>query len=91
MNPTSESEISGIALVLAALILAAGITACGSFASRTVSNTKVVVNTAPAKGLAERIVPADQATCSTSDSLSGRTKEEVSARNRPMLRRALLV
>lgn len=91
MNPTSESKISGIALVLAALVLAPGITACGSFASRTLSNAKVAVNTALAQGLAECIVPEDQATWSISDSLSGRTKEEVSARDRPMLRRALLV
>ena len=65
MDPTSESKFSGIVLVLAALVLAAGITACES---------KVAVNTATAKGLAERIVPADQATWSISDSLPGKTQ-----------------
>ncbi len=55
MNP------SGRTLILVALILSAGIATCGYFASRTLYNAKVAVNTAQAKGLAERTVTADQA------------------------------
>lgn len=48
-------------LVLAGLFLAAGIAVAGFFASQTIVNGRVGVNVATVKGLAERIVPADQA------------------------------
>jgi len=79
MSSSPESKCSGGTLVLVALIISAGIAACGYFASRTLYNAKVAVNTAQAKGLAERIVSADQATWTIGYSVSGKTKAEVPA------------
>lgn len=77
MSSSSECKNSGGTLILVALILSAGIAACGYFASRTIYNAKVAVNTAQAKGLAERTVPADQATWAIGYSVTGKTKAEV--------------
>ena len=77
-NP-SCSRGSHLAFVLVALILAAGIAACGYFVSRTLYNSQIAVNTAQAKGLSERIVPADTATWTVAYSVSGKTKAEVPA------------
>jgi len=66
-------------LVLVSLILASGIAACGYFASQTLYNAKVAVNTAQAKGLAERTVTADQANWTVGFSVSGKTKAEIPA------------
>lgn len=77
MSSSCDSKCSGGTLVLVALILSAGIAACGYFASRTLYNAKVAVNTAQAKGLAERTVPADQANWTIGYSVSGKTKDEV--------------
>ncbi len=79
MNATTESKGTGVALIIVALILSVGIAACGYFVSRTLYNAKVAVNTAEAKGLAERIVPADQAAWSVGFSVSGKSKDEVPA------------
>lgn len=79
MSDTPSPKYSGGSLVLVALILSVGIAACGYFASQTLYNAKVAVNTAQAKGLAERVVPADQATWTIGYSVSGKTKEEVPA------------
>jgi uncharacterized protein len=73
MNP------SGRILVLVSLILASGIAACGYFASRTLYNAKVAVNTAQAKGLAERTVTADQANWTVGYSVSGKSKDDIPA------------
>jgi len=77
MNATSETGRIGVPHILVALILSTGIAACGYFVSRTLYNAKVAVNTAEAKGLAERIVPADEATWSVGFSVSGKSKSEV--------------
>lgn len=79
MSQSCESKCSGGTLILVALIVAAGIAACGYFASRTLYNAKVAVNTAQAKGLAERIVSADQATWTVGYSVSSKTKAEMPA------------
>lgn len=75
MNSDPPARCSS--LVPVALILAIGIAACGYFASQTLYNAKVAVNTAQAKGLAERIVTADQANWTVGFSVSGKTKNEV--------------
>lgn len=49
-------------LSILGICLAAGIGAAGWFASQTIVNGRVAVNTATVKGLAEREVPADRAT-----------------------------
>jgi uncharacterized protein len=74
MNP---SNASGRTLVLVSLILSVGIATCGYFASRTLYNAKVAVNTAQAKGLAERIVTADQANWTVGFSVAGKSKSEI--------------
>jgi hypothetical protein len=71
---------SGLAAVVsAALVLSVGIAACGYFVSRTLYNSQVAINTAQAKGLSERIVPADTATWTIGYSVTGKTKDEVPA------------
>ncbi len=74
MNPSNQS---GRTLICVALILSLGIATCGYFASRTLYNAKVAVNTAQAKGLAERTVTADQANWTVGFSVSGKTKAEI--------------
>lgn len=76
MNP---SNASGRTHIIVALILAAGIAAGGYFASQTLYNAKVAVNTAQAKGLAERTVTADQANWTVGFTVSGKTKGEIPA------------
>jgi len=79
MNPPCECDSSGRPLVVVALILSAGITACGYFASQTLYNAKVAVNTAQAKGLAERTVTADRADWSVGFTVPGKSKSEIPA------------
>ncbi len=77
MKPSCECGSSGRSLILVALILSIGIAACGYFASQTLYNAKVAVNTAQAKGLAERSVTADQADWTIGFAVSGKTKSEI--------------
>ncbi len=78
MSETNACSRGG-PMVLVALILSAGIATCGYFVSRTLYNSQVAVNTAQAKGLSERIVPADRATWTIAYSVSGKRKSEVPA------------
>ena len=48
-------------IIILGIVLAAGITACGYFIGQTMYNAKVALNTAEAKGLAERRVMSDRA------------------------------
>ncbi|MDR0777505.1 MAG: SIMPL domain-containing protein [Azonexus sp.] len=57
--------------ILAALLLAAGIATAGYFVGRTMYNANVGINTAEAKGLAERRVEADRALWKIQYSVSG--------------------
>jgi hypothetical protein len=68
-----------MSLVLAATVLSVGMAVCGYFVSRTLYNSQVAVNTAQAKGLSERTVPADRATWTIGYTVSGKTKAEVPA------------
>ena len=76
MNP---SNVSGRTSIFVALILSVGIATCGYFASRTLYNAKVAVNTAQAKGLAERTVTADQANWTVGFTVTGKSKDEIPA------------
>ena len=76
MNPSCES---GRSKILVALIISAGIAAAGYFASQTLYNAKVAVNTAQAKGLAERTVTADQADWTVGFTIPGKSKNEIPA------------
>ena len=64
------------ALILPALLLAIGITAAGYFISRIHYNAKIAINTAEAKGLAERRVPADRANWSIGHSVTGASRDD---------------
>ena len=65
-------------LALPALFLAIGIAAAGYFVSRTHYNARVALNTAQAKGLAERRVPADRANWRVSHTVTGASRDEIS-------------
>lgn len=55
------SKSNTVGLVLAGALLASGIAASGFFVSQTIYNSKVGINTAEAKGLAERRVTSNRA------------------------------
>lgn len=65
------------AIILPALLLAIGIAAAGYFVSRMHYNAKVAINTAEAKGLAERRVKADRANWSISLSVTGKSRDDI--------------
>jgi hypothetical protein len=67
------------ALILPALLLAIGLTGAGYFVGQMHYNAKVALNTAEAKGLAERRVRADRANWTISHSVAGRTRDELGA------------
>lgn len=67
-----------IALVITGLFLAVGISIAGFFVSQTIYNSKVALNTAEAKGLAERRVKADIANWKLVFSVSGQEQAEIS-------------
>ncbi len=62
---------------LSGLFIAIGISLGGFFISKTMYNAKVALNTAEAKGLAERRVKADRANWEIGYSVGGKTKEEI--------------
>lgn len=63
--------------ILAAAILAFGIGASGFFISETLYKSKVALNTAEVKGLAERRVQADTAYWTIEYTVSGRSKSDI--------------
>jgi hypothetical protein len=65
------------AIILPALLLAIGIAAAGYFVSQMHYNAKVALNTAEAKGLAERRVKADRANWTISLSVTGKSRDEI--------------
>ena len=72
---------SGRPLVLLAssLILALGIALAGYFGSQTLYNARVAINTAEAKGLAERRVEADRASWTVRFLVNGKSRDELPA------------
>jgi len=67
------------ASITAALLLAIGVAIAGYFISQTLYNSKVALNTAEVKGLAERTVEADRAYWSIQYTVSGRRKSDIPA------------
>ncbi|MGB0993425.1 MAG: SIMPL domain-containing protein [Akkermansiaceae bacterium] len=63
--------------LLPAALIAAGIALAGYFASQTLYNAKVALNTAEAKGLAERRVTADRANWTVYFQVSGKSRDDV--------------
>jgi len=66
-----------IDIASAALILAIGISIAGYFISETLYKSKVALNTAEVKGLAERFVEADTAYWTVKYSVSGKNKTDI--------------
>jgi hypothetical protein len=67
------------ALIILSLFMALGLAIGGYFISQTLYISKVAINTAESKGLAERQVKADRADWTVSFSVEGKTQEEVPA------------
>jgi len=72
VNSVGRSE-----LVIAAAILSLGIASAGYFASHTIYNAKIALNTAEVKGLAERRVEADRAYWKIQYQVTGADKSDV--------------
>ncbi len=66
-----------IEFLAAALLLALGMAAGGYFVGQTMYNAKVAINTAEAKGLAERRVEADLAYWRVRYTVSGKTRQDI--------------
>lgn len=63
--------------IVAALLLAIGMAVAGYFISQTLYKSKVALNTAEVKGLAERRVEADTAYWTIQYTVTGKTKSEI--------------
>jgi len=68
---------SKVEFILSALMLAIGIAAAGYFISGTLYKSKIALNTADVKGLAERRVEADAAYWAIQYTVSGASKSEI--------------
>ena len=73
----SESNRSHI--VLASVVVSIGIAAAGYFVGQTLYNSKVGINTAEVKGLAERRVEADRAFWRIQYTVSGQERDAIAA------------
>ena len=71
------SALKNFQNIIIGSVVAAGIALGGVFISKTLYNAKVALNTAEAKGLAERRVQADRANWSIGFSVSGKSRDEV--------------
>ncbi len=67
------------ALILFGVMIAIGLASGGYFIGQTMYNAKVALNTAEAKGLAERRVKADQANWTISYTVAGKQKSQIPA------------
>ena len=71
----TKSNILG--LFLLGLALAVGMSVGGYFIGQTMYNAKIALNTAEAKGLAERVVEADHASWTITHRVSGKSRAEL--------------
>ncbi len=72
-----NDDKKGINIISGALLLAIGIAVSGYFISETLYKSKVALNTAEVKGLAERRVKADKAYWSIKYTVTGTNKSEI--------------
>lgn len=70
---------NSLGLFFLGLFLASGIAIGGYFIGQTMYNAKVALNTAEARGLAERRVKSDRANWSLTFSVAGKNRNEVAA------------
>ena len=73
----NQSTTTSNSNVLGAVFLAVGIAVAGFFISQTLYKSKVALNTADVKGLAERRVEADTAYWTIHYSVAGSTRDEI--------------
>jgi len=73
------SDKLSTAIIISGAFIAIGLSLTGYFASQTLYNAKVALNTAEVKGLAERRVKADRANWSVSFSIAGSKQSAVPA------------
>ena len=71
------STNNGSGLVVSAFLIAVGIASAGYFVSETLYKSKIALNTAEVKGLAERRVQADTAYWTIEYSVAGKTRSEI--------------
>ncbi len=72
-----SNDVNKFDMTPGALLLAIGIALAGYFISNTLYNSKVALNTADVKGLAERRVEADKAYWSIQYTVTGNKKSEI--------------
>ncbi len=72
-----KNQIQKTDIVIASLLLAAGISIAGFFISQTLYKSKVALNIAEVKGLAERRVESDTAYWSIQYAVAGKEKSEM--------------
>lgn len=72
MSKENNGGLAGLGL-----FVAIGLAVAGYFVSQTLYNAKVALNTAEAKGLAERRVEADQATWNIRYTVTGSSRDEI--------------
>ncbi len=73
------TNLNPIAFILFGFFIASGIASGGYFISQTMYNAKVALNTAEAKGLAERRVKADQANWTINYNVAGIKQDQIPA------------
>lgn len=74
---TIYPKTSSIAQIIVGLFIGIGLACCGFFISKTIYNSKIALNTAYVKGLAERRVQADTVNWTISLSVTGKEKSEI--------------
>lgn len=72
-----NKDESNISITMGALLLSIGVALAGYFVSNTLYNSKVALNTADVKGLAERRVKADKAYWSIHYTVTGNNKSAI--------------
>lgn len=72
-----NNRLSNTVFILGAFLLSVGISIAGYFISQTLYNSRIAINTADVKGLAERKVEADRAYWSIAYTVSGKSKEDI--------------
>ncbi|AGH80676.1 hypothetical protein PCNPT3_03670 [Psychromonas sp. CNPT3] len=74
-----KQKSNNLELLISAGLLAGGLSLAGYFISQTLYNSRIAINTAEVRGLAERKVEADQAYWSIAYTVSGTDKKEIPA------------
>lgn len=74
---TNSEKTNSISQIMVGLFIGIGLAFCGFFISKTIYNSKIALNTAYVKGLAERRVQADTVHWTINISVTGKEKSEI--------------